>query len=251
MVAIVPAVQVAVSDVQVSTPTPGRAPVITTESITGTPGTGGQKAYGTYHGDPVPQPHLVWRFDVFLPNISATDNNGNTITSKRPIVQSIEPGFDNTGPEGHSIGGRHHFGATFFDATELRMLFYDDEDHTPLQYILAWKRLMRNFNDDGTDDGTYKYPEGENGYFQDIDVYLLDLKNTRRYNIRYKKCFPTVTAPLRLDYEPSGRTVIAQSFAVNRIVQIKMGGGGTTANPTPITPAGAAFSPGNLQRISL
>lgn len=224
-----------------TTGTPRAPPTV--ESITGTPGTGGLKGIGTYHGYPIPDPHQVWKFDVFLPPLVEP--------RRMPIVQSIEPGFDNTSPESHGIGGRHQFGAAFFDATELRILFYDDENHLPLEYIYAWKKLMRNYNDAGIDDGTYKYPKGNTGYFRDIDVYLYDMKNQPRYNITYKNCFPTVMAPLRLDYEPSHRTVIAQAFAVNRITTLKMGAQSTSANPSPIGPAGASFNLTNVQRLSI
>jgi hypothetical protein len=218
------------TDVDVSTPVPAS----TANSITGTPGTGGRITYGTYKGKPVPDPHQVWKFDVDLPPIPGIQTN--------PIVQQIEPGFDHTAPEQHPIGGRHFFIADFFDATELRLIFYDDMNHTPIEYIYAWKKLMRNYNSDtDIDDGTYKYPLGTNGYFQDIRVHLLDMQNKERYLLTYKWCFPTQMQPLRLDYEPSQRTVIAQSFAVNRIITKKISNQSSTANPSPISPAGAAI----------
>jgi hypothetical protein len=227
------------TDVDVSTPVPQTTPT----SITGTPGTGGKITFGTYHGLPVPEPHRVWRFDIALPAIQGV---------AKPIVQSLEPGFDNISSEHHPIGGRHHFEAGFFDASELRLLFYGDENQTPLEYILAWKKLIRNYNaDTGLDDGTYKYSDGHDGYFKDIVVTLQNMKNEDKYKITYKKCFPTVTAPLRLDYEPSARTVVAQSFAVNRIITVKVGSQSTTANPAAITPAGASFNLLAIPRLQL
>jgi hypothetical protein len=239
MVTIVPAVQIVGSDVEIPTPTPQ---ALTAESITGTPGTGGQKTFGTYGGNPIPEPHRVWKFTVTLPPFSGVGI---------PIVQSIEPGFDNTSPEAYPIGGRHHFAANFFDATELRILFYGDEMQTPIDYIFAWKRLIRNYNTNtGLDDGTYNYPEGTNGYFRNIVVNLQNVKSQNMYMITYMNCFPTVMAPLRLDYEPSARTVIAQSFVVNRILTQNVSQGGTTANPT-IVPAGASFNVTNIQSLQV
>jgi hypothetical protein len=163
-----------------------------------------------------------------------------------PIVQAIEPGFDNTSSEHFPIGGRHHFTANFFDASELSLMFYDDINHTPIEYIYAWKKLIRNYNDNtGIDDGTYSYPTK---YFRDISVFLTDMQNNNRYNLIYKDCFPTAMHPIRLDYGPSERTVIAQSFAVNRIVTKKSGAQASTANPSRITPAGAAL---RLQQLQL
>ena len=239
---VVPAVQIVGLDAEVSTPTPQRPSPTLAENITGTPGTGGQKTFGTYRGKPIPEPHRVWKFDVTLPNFSGVDT---------PIVQRIEPGFDNTSPEAYPIGGRHHFSANFFDATELHVLFYGDEKQTPIDYIFAWKKLIRNYNaNTGLDDGTYNYPEGVNGYFRPIDVLLQNVKSQTVYKITYMNCFPAAMAPLRLDYEPSQRTVIAQTFIVNRVVTQSIGQGGTTANPT-IAPAGAAFNLTNVQRLQV
>jgi hypothetical protein len=228
----VPAVQVVGVDVQIPTSTPRG---VTAESVTGTPGTGGLKTIGTWGGVPVPDPHQVWKFTVYLPPMGVAT----------PIVQSLEPGFDNTSPENFPIGGRHHFTANFFDASELSLVFYDDINHTPIEYIYAWKKLIRTYNSDGIDDGTYNYPDH---YFRDISVFLTDMQNNNRYNLIYKDCFPTAMHPIRLDYGPSERTVIAQSFAVNRVITKKSGAPASTANPSRITPAGAAF---NLQQLQL
>ena len=240
---LVPAVQVVGLDVEVPTRTPQRL-IPTVESVTGTPGTGGFKSIGSYHGFPVPDPHQVWRFNVYLPPLVSQQ--------KMPIVQAIDPGFDNTSQEAYPIGGRHHFSANFFDATELHLQFYDDENQSPIEYIYAWKKLIRNYNPDtGLDDGTYNYPHGTNGYFQDISVYLLDAKNESRYKIIYRDCFPTVMSPIRLDYGPSARTVIAQSFAVNRVLTLVLGTQKSTANPTPAAPTGAAFNLRNVQTLQV
>jgi hypothetical protein len=227
------------SDSDVSSP----VPQTNSNSITGTPGTGGTISIGTYHGYPIPEPHRVWKFDVFLPNLVPKD--------RMPIVQSIEPSFDNTSVDQHPIGGRHHFAANFFDATELQLLFYDDENQNPIEFIYAWKKLIRNYNDAGIDDGTYRYPGGSGGYFRDIDVYLMNMKNKATYNISYRDCFPTQMAPLRLDYEPSARTVIAQHFAVNRITTLKMITQASAANPVQGPPAGAALNLANVQALRL
>jgi hypothetical protein len=93
MVAIVPAVQIAATDIVVSTPTPQKPPP-TMESITGTPGTDGSKTFGTYRGQPIPEPHRIWKFDVDLPKIRNPSDPSRDVPT--PIVQSIEPGFDNT-----------------------------------------------------------------------------------------------------------------------------------------------------------
>jgi hypothetical protein len=232
------------SDTDVSFPVPRTPP--TASSITGTPGTGGSITFGTYHGQPIPEPHRVYKFDVRLPTV---DNYFEAL----PIVQSISPGFDNTGFDQHPIGGRHHFTAHFFQVTNLQLLFYDDEVHTPIEYIYAWKKMIRNYDQNtGMDDGTYKYPEGTNGYLRDINVFLLNMQNEKKYNIIYSKCFPTEMAPLRLDYEPSARTVISQTFAVNRIITKKVvGSQSSTATPSAITPAGAAINPLNVQALRL
>jgi hypothetical protein len=225
--ASVPAVQVVGVDVEVPIPTPRGA---TVESLTGTPGTGGVKTIGTFNDAPVPDPHQVWKFTVNLPSMSGV---------AKPIVQSLEPGFDNTSPENFPIGGRHHFTANFFDASELHLVFYDDINHTPIDYIYAWKKLMRNYdNNTGIDDGTYSYSIN---YYKDISVFLTDMQNNNRYQLIYKDCFPTAMHPIRLDYGPSERTVIAQSFAVNRIITKSISAQASTANPSRIAPAGAAF----------
>jgi hypothetical protein len=169
---------------------------------------------------------------------------------KMPIVQQIEAGFDNVvSPESHPIGGRHHFSAGFFDATALQLLFYDDEYQNPIEYIYAWKKLMRNYNNQGIDDGTYKYPGGPGGYLRDINVWLQNMKNEDTYRIVYKGCFPVQMAPLRLDYEPSARSVISQTFAVNRIITLEQGRVTSTANPSPAAQSGAALR--NIQALQL
>jgi hypothetical protein len=245
--ALIPMPNVAASDVIVATPTPTPSPTFA-NNFSGTPGTDGIITNYTFNGEPVPEPHRVWKFNVQLPKFGAV---------RVPIVQSIEPGFDNTAPDNHPIGGRHHFQADFFDATELRMLFYGDEAMTPIDYILAWKKKIRNYNiNTGLDDGTYNYPEGTDGYLQDITVILQSYGNETTYRIVYQKCFPTVMAPLRLDYEPSGRTAIAQSFAVNRVVTNSATEEGASSNLVKaqqrrIVPGGAAFKFNNIQRLSL
>ena len=245
-----PMPNIAGSDLIVPNPTPTPQPRFA-NSFTGTPGTDGIITNYTFNGAPVPEPHRVWKFTVQLPKWPTLDTN-----TVMPIVQSIEPGFDNTSPDNHPIGGRHHFIADFFDATELRLLFYGDEMMSPIEYILAWKKLIRNYNNDtGLDDGTYNYPEGPNGYLQKIVVKLQSYGNQNVYEIDYLDCFPTVMAPLRLDYEPSGRTAIAQSFAVNRVVTKKLTTGSDPnlikAQQSRITPAGAAFRFNNIQRLGL
>jgi hypothetical protein len=250
--ALLPMPNIAASDVIVPTPTPTPPPRFA-NNFSGTPGTDGIITNYTFNGAPVPEPHRIWKFKVQLPKWPTLDSS-----VVMPIVQSIEPGFDNTSPVVHPIGGRHHFQADFFDATELRLLFYGDEGMSPIEYILAWKKLIRNYNSDtGLDDGTYNYPEGQNGYLQKIVVTLQSYGNQDIYQITYKDCFPTTMAPLRLDYEPSGRTAIAQSFAVNRIVTQKLTGTSTSnpnflkAQQNRITPGGAAFRLNNIQRLGL
>jgi hypothetical protein len=247
MAAIVPATQVVAADVEVSTPTPLRPPTV--ESLTGTPGTDGQKVFGTYQGQPIPEPHRIWKFDVILPKLTAPGSGVNVAT---PIVQNLECGFDNTTPEQYPIGGRHHVSANFFDATALNLLFYNDENQTPIEYILAWKKLIRNYDPNtGLDDGTYNYPEGTNGYFKPIVVILQNIKSQAVYRITYDKCFPTAMQPMRLDYEPSGRTVIGQTFAVNRIISRKDQSAGQGPPAPAIPKAGTGFSVVNLQRLQL
>lgn len=212
----------------------------TAQSVTGTPGTDGLISWGTYHGQPIPEPHRIWKFDVTLPNFTGV---------RTPIVQSIESGFDNTSPEQYPIGGRHHINANFFDATPLSLLFYNDENQTPIEYILAWKKLIRNYDPNtGLDDGTYNYPEGTNGYFKPIIVLLQNVKSQVVYRITYDKCFPIQMHPMRLDYEPSGRTVIAQTFAVNRIITRK---DQSSAQGPAIPKVGAALNLVNIQRLQV
>jgi len=187
-------------------------------NFTGTPGTGGTITVGVYHGLIVPEPHRVFKWDVFLPEIGGVT---------RPIVQAVNPIFDNTKPDPHPIGGRHMNIADWFDTTdnELTLVMYNDAYTsrtgsfvacTPLEYILAWKKLIRPYGElSGIDDGTYNYPIT---YWKDIYVYFQDMQNNIVYTLWYKQCFPTTTAPVHLDYENPGRSTISQAFSVNRVV---------------------------------
>jgi hypothetical protein len=205
-------------------------------NFTGTIGTNGQITIGTYHALEIPEPHRIFKFDVLLPPLP-----GNPL---RPIVESVVCSFDNTIAEPHPIGGRHMFIADFFDTSELNMIMYNDaysDDSgnliscTPLEYILAWKKLIRPFSQStGSDDGTYLYPIN---YWYDIYVYIQDMQNHIVHTLWYKYCFPTTTATLHLDYESPGRSKIAQSFSVGRLALVPGQGNPDLTNdqglPTP------------------
>jgi hypothetical protein len=212
---------VASLDIQTPVTSPRTSPA-QANNFSGTIGTGGQITIGTYHAQWIPDPHRAFKFDVILPPIGGVS---------RPIVQSVIPTFDNTQQEPHPIGGRHLFIADYFDTSEITMVMYNDAISdsetgsqivcTPLEYILAWKKLMRPYdNNTGYDDGTYTYP---NTYWKDIYVYFQDMQNNRLYTLQYHNCFPTTTAPMHLDYENPGRSTVTQAFSVSRIKMIKSG----------------------------
>jgi len=41
-------------------------------------------------------------------------------------------------------------------------------------------------------------------YIKEIEIYVLDVKNTRRYGIRLMECFPKEIGPTSLDWGPAG-----------------------------------------------
>jgi hypothetical protein len=218
-------------------------------NFTGTLGTNGQITIGTYHAEAIPEPHRIFKFDVILPPIASTQG----VTVKRPIVQAVTLSFDNTQAEPHPIGGRHMFVADFFDTSELLMELYNDaytDDSgnivacTPLEYVQAWKRLIRPYTPStGIDDGTYMYPIN---YWQSIYVYIQDMQSNMVYTFWYKYCFPTTTGTLHLDYESPGRSRISQAFSVGRLSLTE-----GRVGPNLVTSPSGSTSLGSVQQLSL
>jgi len=191
------------------------------QNSTGTTGTGGRITIGTYQGRPIPEPHRIYKWEIDLPQMSipATSAGTDATTIPDPIVQEVSCTFDNTVPSSHPIGGRHRFLADTFDTTALMLTFYNDEDQTPIRYINAWKALIRTLNTsgegEGMDNGLYQYPTT---YLKPIYLYLQDLKTQTRMKISFLDCFPSVSAPMKLDYRPTNSiTEVHQEFIINRV----------------------------------
>ena len=200
---------------------PSNSPALL-NNYTGTPGTGGVITFGTYHGQPIPEPHRMWKWDIKLPDITiqgsaagSSASGASSTTFSPPIVQSIEVPFDNTAPVPHPIGGRHRYIADVYDTTGLRLVFFNDDNQTPIQYINAWRFLIRQFDQNtGLDNGLYQYPII---YMKQIQIFLQNQKSNTSITLVYDDCFPNATGSMRLDYaSTNNRTEIMQEFVVNR-----------------------------------
>jgi hypothetical protein len=217
----------------------GPRPLDIAQNFTGTLGTGGVMTFGTYHGSPIPEPHRIYKWDIKLPTLTSTPGVVGPSIVNTPIVQSIDLGFDATAPTPHAIGGRPRNIADLYNTNEMRLVFYNDEDQTPIWYIRSWHSLIRIFNTTGEgaglDNGLYQYPVT---YMKNIQIFLQDQKSKTRMTITLIDCFPSQTGIMKLDYKPIDRTEIMQEFIVNRIkVESTPAGNQLAMPPMPGTPS--------------
>ena len=85
-------------------------------------------------------------------------------------------------------------GITF--AGDISMTFQASSDLEERVFFESWQ-------EEAWDRGTWNVKYYKD-YIKDIDIYVLDVQNTRRYGIRIRDCFPKEIGPSSFDAGPAG-----------------------------------------------
>ena len=78
----------------------------------------------------------------------------------------------------------------------LAMTFQASSDLEERVFFESWQEMA-------WDKGTWNVKYYKD-YIKEIEIYVLDVKNTRRYGIRLMECFPKEIGPTSLDWGPAG-----------------------------------------------
>ena len=78
----------------------------------------------------------------------------------------------------------------------LAMNFQASSDLEERVFFESWQEMA-------WDKGTWNVKYYKD-YIKEIEIYVLDVKNTRRYGIRLMECFPKEIGPTSLDWGPAG-----------------------------------------------
>jgi hypothetical protein len=90
-------------------------------------------------------------------------------------------------------------------AGDISMTFQASSDLEERVFFESWQ-------EEAWDKGTWNVKYYKD-YIRDIDIYVLDVKNTRRYGIRLRECFPKEVGPVSLSYATAS-DIIKQSVTM-------------------------------------
>lgn len=156
-----------------------------------------------------PAPDWLWR--AILPKLTVTTDSGTTkITSNGAntfIPESLSVPFLAMSAEPRFHGAAREYYPTSADMAPTTMTVYEDQNFSALNFLLLWKRLVRNEN------GVYGAPSV---YKKGIDVEFYTRTDTTNYilKVTLNDCWPMEVHPYELNYTGNGRLVTTVTFSI-------------------------------------